>query len=673
MVEKKIALPGFHPLRFFSKLSDEEKNTAYFTSGDWNIICWNPHRTISGSDASVFETLKKLPMKKSRLPFAGGTIGYCSYDFGCALQGVRSRHRSGIPQAIFHVYDCAVLWKSGDVFIVGEPEFEREVRMIHARPFVSPALPKILWEPTLPKNRYRSVFSTVMRGIRNGDFYQLNLSYPFTALSDVHGRKLFAALAEMHPAPCASYIEHEETAILSLSPERFVTIENGVITTCPIKGTRPRGKTSVADKRLADELLASPKEAAELSMITDLLRNDVGKVSAPGSVTVLEHRTLQKNPSVWHTYSVIRGMLQKNLHPIDAFASMFPGGSVTGCPKVAAMKEIDRLEDRPRGAYCGSMLMLGRSGFLDSTILIRTIEKRKKALTLGMGGGIVADSVCAQEYDETRRKAQPFVDFSRMYSPRYFRGQREISSETIAALFDPAHPGSIGIFETMRVDTGRIRDLSAHLTRLRHSAELRKIHIPSVSVLAKNLRFAVKKNSANILRVKIVCTPRDVIIEMRPLIRDPASRYGIAATVKALDRALPQAKSLPYHHEYKAHTEAQRQGYGEALLRRSDGSVQEGAYSNIFFVKNGTLWTSNEDILPGITRAAVLRIARRLNIPVRFVSLQESEIFHADEIFLTSSLAGITPVLRVDTVTIGDGSPGKLTKRIQNAFEATFR
>lgn len=669
MIEKKLLLPGFHPLRFFSKLRDSEKNVAYFTSGEWTVLAWNPTKTIEGKDASVFEELKKLPARTSSLPFPGGVIGYCSYDLGLALQGVRSRHRSGLPLAVFHIYEHAVLWNGKDVFAVGNERFQKDAAAIHLRPFSGSPVPAIEWRSPIAKTDYRKKFMQVMRGIHDGEFYQLNLSYPFVAESDTNPRKLFAALAETNPAPCASYFEHGDSAVVSLSPERFVTIDKGIITTRPIKGTRPRGTTPKEDKRLADALLASSKEAAELTMITDLLRNDVGKVSSAGSVKVLEHRALQKNQSVWHTYSVIRGTLEKNLHPVAAFASMFPGGSVTGCPKVAAMKEIDRLEDQSRGAYCGSMLMIGRSGYLDSTILIRTIVRQKRRLSLGMGGGIVADSDMESEYDETIKKAQSFLVFSDLQSARYYRGRREVPAESVAELFDLTRRDTVGIFETMRADSGKIHDLSRHLKRLEASAALLGINIPSTKLLAKYLRHAVKKSTGT-LRIKIVCTRKDTVIETRPLLSDPARKYGIAVTILPVDRAIPEAKALPYHREYGAHHEAGRKGFGEALLRRSDGSVSEGAYSNVFFVKDGTLWTAEHDILYGITRAHVIRLAKRLKIPVRHVSLQETDIWHAEEIFLTSSLTGITPVIRLDGERVGTGVPGKLTRKLQKAFDA---
>lgn len=651
MVGRTITLVGFHPLRFFAKLSPSEKNVAYLQSGEWTIIAWNPQKTLKGQDATVFDELKKIPRVTSTFPFAGGAIGFCSYEFGLRLRGMKSRHPSMVPGAIFHVYKHALLWNGVNIICVGDQAFEAQIRAIHERPFVDVAIPAIEWSPSMTKSEYRKKFTAVMRGIRSGDFYQLNLSYPFTARSHVDKRQLFASLLEANPAPSASFFEHGDLSIISLSPERFVHMEQGVVTTCPIKGTRPRGRTQGEDERAAAELLRSAKEEAELNMITDLLRNDVGKISVAGSVRVVKHRVLQKNPSVWHTYSIIRGTMVASLHPIDAFASMFPGGSVTGCPKASAMEEIDRLETESRGAYCGSMVMLSSSGSFDSSILIRTIVAKREKLSLGMGSGIVSDSDVAREYDETLRKAKPFLSLAHSVASQTLHGR--------------------GVFETMAAYGPKIFQLSAHLTRLKRSADLVGISIPARSTLQKRLHRALNGKSGS-LRVRIVCAT-DVTIDVRPLRIDPSASQGVRVTILPLDRRIPEAKALPYDREIATHDRALRQGFHEALLRRSDGSVVEGAYSNVFFVKDGTLWTAEYDMLPGITRSTVIRLARKMKIPVRFVSLQELDLLQSDEIFLTSTLQGVVPVTMLDTERIGNGKPGPITRRLQKAFEATRR
>ena len=414
---KKISLIGFQPFEFFSKLGSREKNASYFTSGEWVIIAWNPKRTVRSKNTKIFGALKKEQSKrslrmKSALPFLGGAIGFLDYDV----------EKKG---GIFHVYDKALLWDGKKLLAIGDRKYAEEVYEIQSRAPLSPsasALPArtysfgtgggeglgVRWTPSISRSEYGKAFKKIQRDIRHGEYYQLNLTYRLYAESSTDHRRLFCALARRNPASGTSYFEDGDFALLSLSPERFVTIEGDRIVTCPIKGTRPRGKNPREDVKFKNELLKSEKEAAELNMITDLLRNDIGKVSLQGSVKVTGHRLLQKNPSVWHTYSVIEGRLQPKIHPVDALQSMFPGGSVTGCPKRAAVERIDELETEERGPYCGSMAMLSRSGFLDSTILIRTIVAKGSRLSLGVGGGIVADSREQEEWEETQQKAKAF-------------------------------------------------------------------------------------------------------------------------------------------------------------------------------------------------------------------------------------------------------------------------
>ncbi len=405
----ELSLPGFFPLDFFSKLDTQQKNPAYFTSGEWVILAWNPTKTIRASNDTAFRTLQKdQKMKKmssrQELPFTGGWIGVLSYD---------SPSSSRTREACFHYYNQALLWDGTKIIAVGEEKFRREVSEIHGRiPLSSQGegagVRPLPWKSTLTRAKYASTFRLIQKDIRNGEYYQLNLTYTLEAKSNIDHRELFCALAKKNPASCLAYFEDGNFVVLSCSPERFVTIRDRKIITRPIKGTRPRGKNPREDQAFKNALLKSEKEAAELSMITDLLRNDLGKVSETGSVRVKGHRLLQKNPTVWHTYSEIEGKLRADLHPLEAFQSMFPGGSITGCPKRAAMTRIAELEKKKRGPYCGCMILQSDSGFLDSTILIRTVIANGTHLSLGIGSGIVADSTLDEEFEETKQKAKAF-------------------------------------------------------------------------------------------------------------------------------------------------------------------------------------------------------------------------------------------------------------------------
>jgi len=586
--------------------------------------------------------------------------------------GVKSRHKktSRIPSTCFHQYDAALLFDGKRIIAVGDASFRASVRAIHLRPLPRAALSPISWAAQMTQKKYLSLFRPVMKGIRNGDYYQLNLTYRFTATSKNDPRVLFSSLLAHNPASASVYIEHNSSAIISSSPERFVLIEKGLITASPIKGTRPRGNTPAEDHRYATDLLHSKKEQAELAMITDLLRNDIGKVSTPGSVRVRGYRILQKNPSVWHTYSLIEGALRSRLNPLDALYSMLPAGSITGCPKISAMEQIDRLEDQRRGLYCGTGVMISSSGRLDSTVLIRTIVQEKNQLTLGTGGGIVADSDVEEEFRETQKKAQRILSLP---TKRTWINGRETENDLRLAVLDPSRVDISGVFETMRAENGRILHLAQHLSRLKKSAKLIGFsRLPAEKRIRRFLGLALRHAAEGAFRVKLVVTGTDVIIEAQPLVLDPAEKHGIAVSLTPLTRTLPEAKALPYHKEWAAFEAARAEGCSETLLVLPDGSIPEAAISNLFYLKKGVLITPKKGMLLGITRSLVLREARKLGIRITYKTPALTDLLDADEVFLTRSLTGIIPVVKIGTRVVGKGKVGRVTRKIQKRVSATL-
>ena len=246
------------------------------------------------------------------------------------------------------------------------------------------------------------------RYIRRGDIYQVNLSQRLAAPCPWTGWGLFRRLAAVSPAPFAAYLDCGEFQIASSSPELFLRLTGPRIQTRPIKGTRPRSTEPSRDARLAYELRTSAKEMAELVMITDLLRNDVGKVCEYGSVRVPELVRLERYPQVQHLVSTVEGRLRPNVTHFAAFASCFPGGSITGAPKIRAMEIIDELEPNTRGPYSGALGYLGFNRESQLSILIRAAIRKGRTAYFHAGAGIVADSVPAAEYDETLAKALGF-------------------------------------------------------------------------------------------------------------------------------------------------------------------------------------------------------------------------------------------------------------------------
>ncbi len=279
----------------------------------------------------------------------------------------------------------------------------------------------------------------VQRYIRAGDIYQVNLSQRLTAQGEFSGWELFQKLAAVSPAPFAAFLDCGDFEIASSSPEQFMRLSGSHIVTRPIKGTRPRDADVTRDAQLAYELQTSAKELAELVMITDLLRNDLGKICEYGSVQVPELAKLEKFAQVQHLVSTVEGRLRRDITHFAAFAACFPGGSITGAPKFRAMEIIDELEPISRGPYCGAIGYLGFNRESQLNIAIRTAICQHGGAHFNVGAGIVADSNPAAEYEETLAKARGFFaalnleNGSTRVSRATAGGAPEASKSTISA------------------------------------------------------------------------------------------------------------------------------------------------------------------------------------------------------------------------------------------------
>jgi anthranilate synthase component 1 len=244
--------------------------------------------------------------------------------------------------------------------------------------------------------------------IVDGDIFQANLSrsWRFNIDAQTSDSDIFSQLAKSNPGCFAALFDLGEASVLSSSPERLISVCNHIAQTRPIAGTRPRSDDSIADDALAAELLQHPKEQAEHVMLIDLERNDLGRICVPGSIEVNEMMTLESYQHVHHIVSNVRGRLRDDITPSDVIRAIFPGGTITGCPKVRCMEILAELEQQPRAAYTGSVGYINRDGSMDLNILIRTMMRSGNEITLRAGGGIVADSDAQAELAETRAKAK---------------------------------------------------------------------------------------------------------------------------------------------------------------------------------------------------------------------------------------------------------------------------
>ncbi len=351
------------------------------------------------------------------VPFTGGWLLYLGYELAGQVEPtlrlpapivgpIAAAMR--IPAAIVHDRN------SGRSWLVAEPAFPtllaRMEEDLHRAPaLLAPDVPLVIGavieDP--PAKFLRSV-ERALEYIAAGDIYQANLSRSWQARlnRDVKPQHLYQRLRETNPAPFSGIVHVDDITVVSSSPERLVSVKEGWVSTRPIAGTRPRGQTADADSDLARELHAHPKERAEHVMLIDLERNDLGRICEPGTVQVDEFMTIESYAHVHHIVSNIRGKLRAGVTPGEVLAAVFPGGTITGCPKVRCMELIAELEGAARGAYTGSFGYLNRDGSMDLNILIRSLEIGCEQLSLRTGAGIVADSTPERELAETRAKAR---------------------------------------------------------------------------------------------------------------------------------------------------------------------------------------------------------------------------------------------------------------------------
>ncbi|TFH84828.1 aminodeoxychorismate synthase component I [Billgrantia azerbaijanica] len=362
-----------------------------------------------------------LEVPESDLPFLGGLIGYWAYDLGHVLEPVAGHARAAValPASRVGLYDWALIQdhRRRESWLVASAERRAEVtRWLAAPP--APEPPFRLLAPfagEMDRAGYARRFAAVQAYIRAGDCYQINLAQRFSAPFEGDLWAAYRRLRRATPTPFAGYLawpsDRGEQAILSLSPERFLHCHpDGRVETRPIKGTRPRGRTEEEDRELAEALAASLKDRAENVMIVDLLRNDLGRVCRPGSVRVPQLCGLESYANVHHLVSIITGTLADGRRPLDLLAAAFPGGSITGAPKVRAMQIIDELEPSRRSVYCGSLGYVDVRGHMDTSIAIRTAVADAGRLHLWGGGGLVADSQQEAEYTETLDKIRHLMN-----------------------------------------------------------------------------------------------------------------------------------------------------------------------------------------------------------------------------------------------------------------------
>lgn len=359
---------------------------------------------------------EKIDTSANELPFGGGWFIYLGYELAAETEPSLQLKADTILPAAFAVRCPVALIFNHDearCFLVCEtPGCANKDQLMADIRSLQRNHPAARARVTSVEEEESTLFTdAVVRAkehIANGDIYQANLSRQWSAEVDgcLEASDIYEALCDVNPGPFAGMARWQDIEIISSSPERLLKIRNGVASTRPIAGTRPRSDDVAMDANLSTELFAHPKERAEHIMLVDLERNDLGRVCEAGTVEVNEMMVLESYAHVHHIVSNVQGQLRNDVTPGQAIAAVFPGGTITGCPKVRCMDIISELEQGPRGAYTGSFGYLNRDGSLDLNILIRTIVRKGNQVTFRAGSGIVADSDPEAELEETRAKAE---------------------------------------------------------------------------------------------------------------------------------------------------------------------------------------------------------------------------------------------------------------------------
>ncbi|WP_058473762.1 aminodeoxychorismate synthase component I [Legionella quateirensis] len=418
--KKFCDLPGFVLLESSDK-----------TRGRYDILSAYPYDRVvfwadQASKYSSQDKLRELLLNHQSiddLPFQGGAIGYISYDFGAQLYGIKTKPQeslSDMPLIDMGLYDWAIITdhhlRKVTLFAANRHTSTKnlieEIIQIWNEPPIKSHLFKLNSEfiPLVSKEDYQHSFSAINSYLNEGRTYQVNLTQPFHADFSGDSWEIYRTITNKNPVPFSAFIRNKEADILSFSPERFLQYNQGTILASPIKGTIARSIDPNIDEELKNQLISCEKNRAENVMIVDLMRNDLGKIAKPGSVKVTNLCEVQSYNSVHHLVSDIEATCMDHLNPFDIFLSCFPGGSITGAPKLEAMNIINEQEPYARGIYCGSIGYFSSHGRFDTNIAIRTITAKNNILHLAAGGGILIDSKCEDEYLECYTKIAAIIN-----------------------------------------------------------------------------------------------------------------------------------------------------------------------------------------------------------------------------------------------------------------------
>lgn len=431
-----VALEPYVPIdRIFSLFAEETdavilESSLHNQLGRYSIIGRKPymkvvkdqHLWVNGERREEsFAAFMGAYLKENKednptdLPMIDGGIGFLSYDYNRGVE-------TALPECMFLFYDQLIIEDHAQrqIHLIANgkladsssaiAELTSAILGLQDIPATSSPVGQVSIQGNFEKEAYKQAIQEMIQYIIEGDIYIANMTQRLDIRSGRAPYEVYARLRERNPAPFAAYLNYLGLQIICASPERFLKMEDHKVVTRPIKGTRKRGATEAEDQALKEELRNSEKDQSELLMIVDLERNDLNRVCVPGSVQVDELFTVESYATVHHLVSNISGVLEKDLTAIDLLEATFPGGSITGAPKIRAMEIIEELENGHRGLYTGSIGYISLNGDCDFNIVIRTAVHQNGVYSLGVGGGITCESDLEFEHEETLQKAKAVID-----------------------------------------------------------------------------------------------------------------------------------------------------------------------------------------------------------------------------------------------------------------------
>jgi para-aminobenzoate synthetase component 1 len=521
------------------------------------------------------------------------------------------------------------------------------------------------------KTDYMDTIDKIKEYIASGHVYQVNMSQRFEMDFEGDPFNLFKTLYNNNPAPFFAFIQAGDYQIVSTSPERFIQRTGRQVETRPIKGTRPRGASPEEDKRLCHELMESKKDDAELSMIVDLLRNDLGKVCTGGTVRVTEHKRLETYQNVYHLLSIVEGVLDDSYDSVDLIAATFPGGSITGCPKIRSMEIIDELEPNRRHIYTGSIGYISFHETMDLSIAIRTATILNNKMIFSAGGGVVFDSDPEDEFDETLHKGRTLMDVFQGKEKRtenkiwaWINGTIKPMDQVLIPVADPGFQYGYGFFETIRVDKGEIKYLEEHMDRFNQTMKQLFSQDPPDVTWGDIIHQVVRRNGPEeeTAAVKVIATKgdRDVspynnifIVTARPYTHRLSEKkepgLNIATYPEPRQTPLAHHKTLNYLYYFMAGKWADTRGADEALILNPDATISETNTGNILLIKDKKVLTpASPHVLPGTMEKIILKCLEEWSFKITDKSLMPEDLYDADLVMITNSLMGAVPMLSLD-------------------------